>query len=884
MRLALLTAIAVISGFSSVLLLTATSKAEQSEQPRFELVDDGSPVATIVLPEETEFDAYCNMSPETIDVIVRARFPNASPDNLELAKTNFPIAIKKEAARVGDEEKLAAEELVMFVKKISGADLATVRVKKGQDLPSGRLILLGAELAKREGLEKDLSNLDADGFIIRTKKDRLILSGRCARGTLYAVYELLEKFGCRWVMPGTFGEVIPKSSTLAISLDEVENPSHRERYWWCTGGAGADFPRWTLRNKGNFVHALGDPMVQQGHASGAPLEYGAQKPELQIKVHKKVPDWKRDEKGNILRDDKGTPLERIMVERDVPQLPDEYYSMEDGKPNTELANMSNPKVWDLCDEFYRGYFYKNPLADYASISSADGLVRDDRKESRELDSNEYDWTLGALSATDRLLFFHHRYIEKVVKEHPGRKFGFLVYANNMTPPRTEAIDPNLALVFAPLGICPLHHVRDENCKTNRAYRQWFESWMAQAKASGAESYYYDYLPIGFQWSNFIISPQWGIIGKNYPWFHKLGLTGHTSQGFDDTGSNGLTAWVAIRLYWDISQDYNKLVEEYCQLRFGKKAAAAMHDYYNVFEKRMDKVPDLTSNEVWGNHLAIDAETRKNARHALQRAEPLVEGDREKAQFSAVKDFQDAMDAWCDGIEYARETGDFAKAASIMEPAFEIAEKLNTIYSHYINPVSIDKKSIAQYTAGGWLGKYSVWDKKIKASKASVVLPRMMKVALDTDNLAWTKKWQMPDVSVADLEDWDTTVVPDVKYKTERELGAFFYRTDVSVPESFRDAKKVVLFFPSIIARSLRIWINGQAVVFDNGKYRDEVWRGPSYFWIDYNHQREFDVTPYIQPGKVNVIAFRVFKSFDHGGIYDRVFLLADPPQDTTKSE
>jgi hypothetical protein len=588
-----------------------------------------------------------------------------------------------------------------------------------------------------------------------------------------------------------------------------------------------------------------------------------------------VRDWRRDGKGRIIRTKDGRPKERVMVEKTVKRLPDEYYTMSAGKVNTHLANMSNPKVWKLCAEYYDYYFNTKPLEDYASISCADGLVLDDRKENRELDSNEYDWTLGAMSATDRLLFFHRRYMDAVLEKHPGRKFGMLVYANNLTPPRIESVHPAMALVFAPLGICPLHNIRDDKCKTNRAYRKWFEDWMAQKRASGAEAYYYDYLPIGFQWCNFIVSPQWAIIGKNYPYFHKLGLDGHTSQGFDDWGCMGLTAWVAERLYWNVDQDYRDLVKEYCEIRFGKKAAAAMYAYYKVFEDRMKVVPDLCSNEIWGNHLAIDKATRDKARKVLDEAESLVEGEREMKQFQTVKDFQDAMEAWCGGVDYARETGDFAGAEEKMKHAFEIAAKLNKIYSHFINPNRIDKKNHAQYTIGGWFNKYKDWDRRIKAAKASLVLPRMMKVALDTDNTASTKGWQNPKVSVEQLEDWDTTIVPDVKYHTQREVAAFFYRTDVVVPNSFAGAKKVVIYFPSVIARALRIWINGEPLLFDNGKYKDVVWRGPSYFWYNYDHQREFDVTSRIKPGEKNTIAFRIFKSFDHAGTYDRVFLLAE---------
>lgn len=409
-----------------------------------------------------------------------------------------------------------------------------------------------------------------------------------------------------------------------------------------------------------------------------------------------VPDWTRDEKGQIIRDENGKPVERIMVEKEVKRLPDEYYTMSGGKPNTHIGNMSNPKVWDLCTEYYRDeYFYSRPLEDYVSISMADGLVVDDRKASRSLDSNEFDWTMGAMSATDRLWFFHRQYIDRVIKEHPDRKFGVLVYANNMTPPLGAGSSGN-GTGIRPLGICPLHDVRDEKCKTNRAYHKWFVAWMAQKRASGAEAYYYDYLPIGFQWSNFIISPQWGIIGRNYPWFQKLGLDGHTTQGFDDWGSGGLSNWVAIRLYWDVDQDYNKLVEEYCKLRFGEEAALAMTAYYRVYEERMNNVPDTCSNEVWGNHIAINAETRAKARNELDKAEKLVTGEKHKAHMEAIKDYQISMDNWCDGIDIAREEADYAKAAKTMEKSFAIADKLNKIYSHYINPSFTDRTRKAQY--------------------------------------------------------------------------------------------------------------------------------------------------------------------------------------------
>jgi len=154
----------------------------------------------------------------------------------------------------------------------------------------------------------------------------------------------------------------------------------------------------------------------------------------------------------------------------------------------------------------------------------------------------------------------------------------------------------------------------------------------------------------------------------------------------------------------------------------------------------------------------------------------------------------------------------------------------------------------------------------------------MKIALDTGNVAWAKGWPKPETSVADLPDGDSTLIPDVTFQTQREPAAFFYRTDVDVPAAFANRKKIVLYFPSLIARTMQIWVNGQPVTFERDGYREATWRGPAYFWMNYDHQRTFDITSLVQPGQKNTIAFRVFKSFDHGGSYDRVFLLADPPE------
>ncbi len=45
--------------------------------------------------------------------------------------------------------------------------------------------------------------------------------------------------------------------------------------------------------------------------------------------------------------------------------------------------------------------------------------------------------------------------------------------------------------------------------------------------------------------------------------------------------------------------------------------------------------------------------------------------------------------------------------------------------------------------------------------------------LDTRNHAAAQGYYKPDVSVAELDEFDITVCPDVKYQTQSEMAAFF---------------------------------------------------------------------------------------------------------------
>ena len=127
----------------------------------------------------------------------------------------------------------AADELQRFTRQMTGAQLPITT--DDQPLPA-QAILLGAtrHTASVLGAEPDLEKLGDDGFRLVSRPPHLLVVGSGVRGTLYGVYELLEKQGgCRWY--AKHHSVIPKrDSWIVPQLDETQIPAFamREPFWW----------------------------------------------------------------------------------------------------------------------------------------------------------------------------------------------------------------------------------------------------------------------------------------------------------------------------------------------------------------------------------------------------------------------------------------------------------------------------------------------------------------------------------------------------------------------------------------------------------------------------------------------------------------------------
>jgi Domain of unknown function (DUF4838)/Glycosyl hydrolases family 2, sugar binding domain len=209
-------------------LLATSACAATSEDATLQIITNGAPRATIVLPSEAHTD-----------------------------------------------ETLAAKELKDHLKLMSGATLRIVKKAPA----SGPTILLGAAAGK------DLLPLirkkgdDPAAFAISVKGQTVRIQGLSPEGTLFGVYELLEQLGCRWYMPSDFGRVVPKKATVAVRAQTtIQVPSFNGRWFTVAPRRDAEGKVWQRRVR------MGGPFFPSAHGF-RPLKGSRPKMKAMFKAH-----------------------------------------------------------------------------------------------------------------------------------------------------------------------------------------------------------------------------------------------------------------------------------------------------------------------------------------------------------------------------------------------------------------------------------------------------------------------------------------------------------------------------------------------------------------------------------------------------------------------
>jgi hypothetical protein len=456
------------------------------------------------------------------------------PSPLTLAtagKSTWRIIVGASATPV---ERHAAAELQSHLRLIGNADLP---LATDADTRQPREIWVGA--SNRWSREREnLSNAPgAEGFIIRTGIDHLLIAGEGRRGTLYAVYEFLERYlDCRWYTPDV--SRVPRQERIEVGpIDLRQTPAfeYREPYAF-----EAMDPDWAARNKCN------------GHFPAFAAQHGGGVRYALPFVH--------------------TFNELVPVEKHFDAHP-EYFSEVKGvrvKHETQLC-LSHPEVLALSVARIREWLAANPGVSIVSVSQNDWDNPCQCAACRAVDAEEGNYS-------GSLIRFVNRIAEAIAADHPHVAIDTLAYQYTRKPPRCVRPRPNVIVRLCTIECCFSHPL--ETCGEKMLLKQQRGTGATLAEDLAAwgricqRVYIWDYVT---NFANYVLPfPNLGVLAANLRLFARHHVKGVFEQGANPPGGGGefagLRAWVLARLLWNPEADADALIAEYLSGVYGRGGA------------------------------------------------------------------------------------------------------------------------------------------------------------------------------------------------------------------------------------------------------------------------------------------------------------------------
>ena len=464
--------------------------------------------------------------------------------NLTLATRGQPAAYTIiRPAGASPSQVYATEEFQRFTEQMTGVRLPIAT--DDAPLPE-RAILLGETRYTDQllGAPADLKAFGEDGFRLITHPPYLLIVGGTKRGTLYGVYEALERLGgCRWY--ASWHSVIPKLDTWAIPpLDETQKPAFalREPFWFdmFDGDLAA-------RNKCN-----GNSMRLTDKHGGHSFRFG----------------------GGL-----GSchTFNLLCSPSDYFDTHPEYFSEVNGKrikENTQLC-LTNPDVLRIVTSNVLARIRKDPGADFYGVSQNDWYNFCTCPACKAIDDAEE-------SHAGTMIAFVNKVAEAVEKEFPNVTIETLAYQYTRKPPKTVRPRHNVMPCLCTIE-CDFAFPIDKSAfKENRAFLDDIRGWGAICD----RLYLWDYT------TNFrdYTSPFPNVLAlqDNVRFFHTNRVDYLFEQGAYQ-GRHGdfaeLKAWLLAKWMWKPDLPQEALLEDFFNGYYGAAAPYvrtyfdALHSFY-----------------------------------------------------------------------------------------------------------------------------------------------------------------------------------------------------------------------------------------------------------------------------------------------------------------
>ena len=517
-------------------------------------------------------------------------------------------------------ERFAAFELQRFLYRMTGHFPGLA----GRDyVATGRRMMIGTAASK--DAVQPLEGLASEAYVLHRGEAASSLVGNSGVGTLYAVYEFLKLQGCRWVMPGDLGEVVPRRSVLEPVVTRVFNPDYHLvrsvftgfQQFFPQGGwiyiNSDELCDWALRNRFNSVWTGGKTLEWGADRGHGWVQNSGHSWNAVIAPHgkyfEKHPEWYPLVRG------------RRMPRSDVSiRLPNQLC-------------VSSQSLRDHTVKQIVQFFRDNPRSRMFPMNPMDGPNYNCECDScRALDPPGFEWNqdfsdfprfpnLRLPPLSDRYLNFVNHVAERVAKVFPDRLLEFYNYASRV-PPSREKAHPLVSVKFTYLSGREVNvPLRDPDDLLASKERGLLQAW---AESGTRHLTYYPYTDwehpdAGIHWY-FNVSDLLRTLQRDYRVVGMMGET-HTTIQADPM-------WWAIyaRMLWDVDTDYRQVIAELCPVFYGPAGKPMTAFYMEMDQAILHREEPRASNYHPNHRLEFSLDELQRGRQHLQRAAAMVATD------------------------------------------------------------------------------------------------------------------------------------------------------------------------------------------------------------------------------------------------------------------
>ncbi len=474
-------------------------------------------------------------------------------------KSDYKIVIPENASEC---EAYAAEELQKYIKQSTGATLSIVTdagVTLGQKLVS----IGNTKLVSEAKLETE--NLNLDGFRFKTEGETLLIKGQRDRGTLYGVYDFLEKYIGTRFLTAEF-EYVPTVETVTLyqsDVTEIPDFSLRSRFANEIGSNMAGGARMRLVSNRNpegaatakFGGGYKEDFIGDMHAYNGLVDY---------RVYGETnSDWYAEPTDNS---GEGDPYPQWCLSNGL---------TDDGKVSDEEGTLIKAAIAAV-----KARVLEYPTGRYVGFGQNDNrnvCLCDDCDRQRGLFGGYSGHTIAFTNAVAQAVD------ESLKADGIDRELLYVTYAYMYTidAPKATAERADLA---APkdnvyVQLCPYYdyfNVPLYDMEGNFDFANAVTNW---SKITD-NFLIFDYT-INFT-HNYLWYPNFNVLKKNIEWYKELGVVGVVSSGSCESYESRLQTYLFSKLQWNSNRDVNALISEFNRLYFGSAAAGAVMDEFVEF--------------------------------------------------------------------------------------------------------------------------------------------------------------------------------------------------------------------------------------------------------------------------------------------------------------